>query len=530
MLDASIVRIAQGDDAPLPTTLTGRRYQIFISSTFLDLEKERGEVQRAVLELGCIPAGMELFPASDARAWELIERVIASSSYHILIIGGRYGSINESGISYTEQEYKCAIQQNIPVLAFLHRDPRDLPFKYNEAEPALRQRLIAFRETIEANHHCKYWTNATELGRVVTSSLAAAFESTPRAGWLREDVPSSQRDRKRAAEDRRRRWLIRSLTAGVVALAAACFVGWYVLSDEIQDRKKEYEDNLESRDIEIEILTSENARLLWQAEESKEEYEDKDRAVKEAGDRILKLAEAMQENSPLLTHVAKAPDGVIIEVSEDHVYATVNLTVKDRLQIGMPFVVYRRESHILAPMGRELPPSKCIVRVVRVGEEHSQVQVVACEADAISKGDVLVNPLYVPGAVLRIATVGLFDLDLNGVATEEESAWLKVQLHQWGCAVIDDPDATVDFLIAGSIAELPPVPDVGASIAAIDAFVQAKNRRDFDENRLRKAIQSWTPVLTPTRARSVMGDLLGGEYTTDGHIANPIGSGDHSDR
>ncbi|WP_083601411.1 DUF4062 domain-containing protein [Wenxinia saemankumensis] len=42
--------------------MTNRRYQVFVSSTYLDLHEERQELIRAILELDCIPAGMELFP------------------------------------------------------------------------------------------------------------------------------------------------------------------------------------------------------------------------------------------------------------------------------------------------------------------------------------------------------------------------------------------------------------------------------------------------------------------------------------
>ncbi|HDV1518665.1 TPA: DUF4062 domain-containing protein, partial [Salmonella enterica subsp. enterica serovar Aberdeen] len=37
-----------------------KRYQVFVSSTFADLEEERQEVMQALLELDCMPAGMEL--------------------------------------------------------------------------------------------------------------------------------------------------------------------------------------------------------------------------------------------------------------------------------------------------------------------------------------------------------------------------------------------------------------------------------------------------------------------------------------
>jgi hypothetical protein len=52
-----------------------KRYQVFVSSTFTDLIDERRAVMQALLELDCIPAGMELFPASTDDQWTLIQRV-----------------------------------------------------------------------------------------------------------------------------------------------------------------------------------------------------------------------------------------------------------------------------------------------------------------------------------------------------------------------------------------------------------------------------------------------------------------------
>ena len=104
------------------------RYQIFVSSTFRDLEDERQAVLKAILELNQFPAGMEIFPAVNDTAWEHIEKVIKESDYYVLIIGGKYGSIDsESGLSYTEKEYDFAVSQNIPVLAFTHSDENIIP-------------------------------------------------------------------------------------------------------------------------------------------------------------------------------------------------------------------------------------------------------------------------------------------------------------------------------------------------------------------------------------------------------------------
>jgi hypothetical protein len=47
------------------------KYQVFISSTFKDLEEERRTVIEQVLNLGHIPVGMELFQAGDETQWGL---------------------------------------------------------------------------------------------------------------------------------------------------------------------------------------------------------------------------------------------------------------------------------------------------------------------------------------------------------------------------------------------------------------------------------------------------------------------------
>ena len=53
-----------------------RKFSIFISSTYEDLQEERENVMDALLKLDLIPCGMELFPASNESQWSLIKRVI----------------------------------------------------------------------------------------------------------------------------------------------------------------------------------------------------------------------------------------------------------------------------------------------------------------------------------------------------------------------------------------------------------------------------------------------------------------------
>jgi hypothetical protein len=75
-----------------------KRYQVFVSSTYADLKQERQRVIQALMEMDCIPAGMELFPAADDEQWAFIKRIIDDCDYYLIIIGGRYGSTTPEGI------------------------------------------------------------------------------------------------------------------------------------------------------------------------------------------------------------------------------------------------------------------------------------------------------------------------------------------------------------------------------------------------------------------------------------------------
>lgn len=100
-----------------------KKLQVFISSTYKDLQDERQSAVEAVLSTNNIPAGMELFKAGNNSQWETIKRWINDSDIYMLILGGRYGSIEPtSKKSYTHLEYEYAISQNIPVFATVLSD------------------------------------------------------------------------------------------------------------------------------------------------------------------------------------------------------------------------------------------------------------------------------------------------------------------------------------------------------------------------------------------------------------------------
>lgn len=164
-----------------------KRYQIFISSTFSDLKEERKAVIESLLTARHIPAGMEMFSASNDEQFKYIKKIIDNCDYYVLIIAARYGSINSNtGISYTEQEYNYAVSKNIPVLVFLHDDPYNLPAEKREDDQ--KGKLEVFRKKVSENRMCRMWNTTNDLVSSVLISLTEEISENPQLGWIRGGV------------------------------------------------------------------------------------------------------------------------------------------------------------------------------------------------------------------------------------------------------------------------------------------------------------------------------------------------------
>lgn len=169
-----------------------KRYQVFVSSTYTDLIEERRHVTQALLEMDCIPAGMEMFPAIDEDQFEFIKTVIDDCDYYLLIIAGRYGSLNPEGVSYTEKEHDYAVAKGIPVIALLHANPESIEFGKTEQTEEGRGKLAKFREKAQGGRLSKEWKTPDDLAGLVSRALHTSFKRFPATGWIRADKAASE--------------------------------------------------------------------------------------------------------------------------------------------------------------------------------------------------------------------------------------------------------------------------------------------------------------------------------------------------
>lgn len=169
-----------------------KKYQVFISSTFRDLFDERQDTLKSVLDMGHIPSGMEVFPAVDLEQFEYIKKIIDECDYYVLIIGARYGSTDDAGMSFTEKEYRYAVEKKKSVLGFIHNDLGNLAVSKTDTGPELALKLDAFRKSVASNRLVQFWKDREELKSKVIISLHKAISEFPATGWMRADAAASE--------------------------------------------------------------------------------------------------------------------------------------------------------------------------------------------------------------------------------------------------------------------------------------------------------------------------------------------------
>jgi hypothetical protein len=168
-----------------------KRYQVFVSSTYVDLKDERQKVLQTLMEMDCIPAGMELFPAADEEQWEFIKRIIDDCDYYLLIIGARYGSVADDGLSYTEKEFDYAVSKGIKVIALIHGEPDSLPRSKSDLSEELTEKLEKFREKVRTGRMVRFWNESSQISGEVALSLNRTIKMFPAVGWVRANSTAS---------------------------------------------------------------------------------------------------------------------------------------------------------------------------------------------------------------------------------------------------------------------------------------------------------------------------------------------------
>ncbi len=168
-----------------------KKLQVFVSSTYIDLREERQAAVEAILTAGHIPAGMELFTSGDQTQMQVIKRWIDESDVFLLILGGRYGSLEPtSNKSYVELEYQYADEKRKPcfavVIAEEHIEQRVREHGTRVIEMDSPQQLRDFRRTV-LSRMSKFWREPKDIKLAIYEYLLNLSTRDELIGWIPGD-------------------------------------------------------------------------------------------------------------------------------------------------------------------------------------------------------------------------------------------------------------------------------------------------------------------------------------------------------
>jgi hypothetical protein len=133
-----------------------------------------------------------VYRPGDETALEKIARWIDASDVFVLILGGRYGSIEPtSGKSYVQLEYEYALAQRKPFASLVIRQPalearmQQHGFKADEREHPVE--YGAFRSLV-SRHHRAEWSDAKDIKEATLSKMYDWSDRDDLVGWVRGDA------------------------------------------------------------------------------------------------------------------------------------------------------------------------------------------------------------------------------------------------------------------------------------------------------------------------------------------------------
>lgn len=153
--------------------------KVFISSTCYDLQQIRLDLGEFIESLGFEPilSESDSFPVDPLlkTAENCLERVDTHADILVLIVGGRYGSISDTGRSITNREYLHARAKGIPVYVFVLKSTLSLLDVWRENPDADYRKVVQSPKLFEFVSSMRddgnVWTFPFETAQDITSTL-----------------------------------------------------------------------------------------------------------------------------------------------------------------------------------------------------------------------------------------------------------------------------------------------------------------------------------------------------------------------
>lgn len=164
-------------------SMQNKKYNVFVSSTFIDLKSYRKALADEIVFLGHFAAGMEDFTACGEDLETYIKKVIDEADYYVLMIGQRFGSPipRNKSVSYTMMEYDYAKSRGMRIIPLIYSGQQTL--EGNDLD-VNGDKFNRFVESIKKTTP-QYFKDENELVRIFSKALHAEMRNYPQKGWIR---------------------------------------------------------------------------------------------------------------------------------------------------------------------------------------------------------------------------------------------------------------------------------------------------------------------------------------------------------
>lgn len=160
-----------------------KKYTVFVSSHFKSLKEERNELINCLMDAQFFPICMEHFIVPSSEKFEGLKKLIDQSDVFVMMLGDKYGSCDENGISWTEREFRYASETGKKIFVIKTQKYVALEKKsrlYRNLLSEDQKKQIAFGEGIPYAHTV---TKETTVQRIVMQISGTKFDDSE--GWER---------------------------------------------------------------------------------------------------------------------------------------------------------------------------------------------------------------------------------------------------------------------------------------------------------------------------------------------------------
>ncbi len=160
-----------------------KRYHVFICTSGTDMQAERVVLSQALVSQGFFSWGLEQrTPLTTAFA----RRQIDDCDYFVLLLGGCYGELSASGVSYMHLEYIYAVTKRKPIVVIMHEAPESRPPELQEKTSEARLKFHDFRQQLQREREVVVsYRNMRDLEMAVRRAMPLMTERFASAGWIR---------------------------------------------------------------------------------------------------------------------------------------------------------------------------------------------------------------------------------------------------------------------------------------------------------------------------------------------------------